>query len=1184
MIELRVLGPTALRRDDYKVDSFLAGPKRLGILTYLVLARPRGFRRRDKILALFWPELGQKAARNALSNMLYHIRRELGDDVLVNRGAEEVCIGPENLWCDAVAFGDHLDRGELEAGADLYRGELLEGFHVPGAAPEFDQWLDAERERLRTRAAEAAWMLAGRSEASGHAAAARSWAKKAAAWTPFSDESQRRLIAVFHRSGDRTGALQAYDDYAARLRREWDMMPSAALSALAEEIRGEPERSDRSVKGKASSLAVLPFIPMGEGEATTFTEGMHGDLLTRLSNISALRVISRTSVRRYRESDKSLPQIGSELGAHWIVEGEVQESDGHVRVSVRLVDAQADRQVWANRYRRVLTAATLFQIQEDVAKEIAHAVRAELNPEERKRLAETPTENLVAYRLYVQGRTHLDQRTEGGMRRALDYFRRALDHDSDYVLAWVGVADALSLLNDYGYASAEDVLSEAEEAIRRALSLDPESAEAHTSLGLLHSVRFDGPAAVRELNHAVELRSNYAEAHNWLSWVHLLLGNPHEALEHASRAVELNPLSPEAVSNLSLSYLVNGRRRKAVAEARRESELGSAWGTGRFYEALALYEMGRYAETVSTLRGVSAAWAGEGPRATLALAHAATGERDEAVRILHRIEEAGDDFAAGLVHAALGATEEAFEAFSRAEPLSDWPTLAVRHLYQNVWSRFRDDLRFEELRRRVDAAWGVAAPEVGSARLNPTGVAVLPFQELGGNDESAFFASGLHDDLLTKLSRVGTLTVISRASVTRFFAERSSIPEFARTLGVGTIVEGVVRLAGRRVRLNIQLIDARTEALRWAETYDRELTADNVFDLQNELAEKITAHLETRVTATERERVERRPTRDLEAFRLYAHGRQQLDLRSEEGMRAALGYFRRAVDQDPSYALAWAGEAEALSLLEFYEFEAPPDAPDAMKAALRAVSLNSDLGEAHAAQGIVHAVRHEGPAAARRLERAITLSPGYAEAHIWLGWVRLCLGLHAEAVEPSARALRLNPLAPAVRVYTAEICLANGDEQQALHHARRAREIQPSYGLAHFTEAMVLHHLHRYDEAAAALSCAQLHVHRRGTPTEAEVRTLLGITLMSGGKEEQARAELARIDPSQDPFPASLAAAALGDVESAFSLLHDALEKRALRPEYLRYYFPDILGSLRQDPRYEVFLRDLGRKRGALQR
>lgn len=240
MVEFRILGAITLRREDGNLDhSFLAGPKRLGLLTYLVLARPRGYQRRDKLVALFWPEQGQKSARNALSNMLYQIREVLGKQAVESRGTEEVCINPERVWCDAVAFEKTLDEGELQKALELYHGNLLPGFHVGDVSNEFMSWLDSERQRLRGRLAVAAWHLTEQAEKAGNLTYARRWAKKAVSYSEFSEDTYQRLIAFLRRISDYRGALKAYDEFATRIREEWAMEPSDKLKGLIEEVKQE---------------------------------------------------------------------------------------------------------------------------------------------------------------------------------------------------------------------------------------------------------------------------------------------------------------------------------------------------------------------------------------------------------------------------------------------------------------------------------------------------------------------------------------------------------------------------------------------------------------------------------------------------------------------------------------------------------------------------------------------------------------------------------------------------------------------------------------------------------------------------------------------------------------------------------------------------------------------------------
>lgn len=462
---------------------------------------------------------------------------------------------------------------------------------------------------------------------------------------------------------------------------------------------GAPEVADRSI-------AVLPFETMGSDAATAFTDGVHGDLLTRLSSLSGLSVTSRTSVMQYRRPEKSLPVIARRLGVAWILHGEVQEAAGRVQVHARLVDARTDRQVWAESYRRELTAAQLFEIQGEITRRIAGALETRLSPEEERRVARVPTESLEAYRLYAQGRDALDRRTEAGMRRAVDFFREAIARDSTYARAWAGLGDALGLLVSYGHAGADPALPEAGAAVRRALELDPESAEAHASLGLLRYLERDGEGGIRELERAVELRPSYAEAHNWLSYTRLLLGRSQEALEAARRAVELDPLSPEAVSNLALSWLMNGSADSALVEARRVRELAPSWATGAFYEALSHYRLGHLGEAESLLRDLSVPWAGAGPAATLALVHAASGDTARARELLDGLDPRSDPFAVGLVRAGLGEVEAAFAALDRVEEWSDWRSLAVHGLYPEVLARLREDRRYAELRSDAERAWG----------------------------------------------------------------------------------------------------------------------------------------------------------------------------------------------------------------------------------------------------------------------------------------------------------------------------------------------------------------------------------------------------------------------------------------------------------------------------------------------
>lgn len=474
----------------------------------------------------------------------------------------------------------------------------------------------------------------------------------------------------------------------------------------------------------------------------------------------------------------------------------------------------------------------------------------------------------------------------------------------------------------------------------------------------------------------------------------------------------------------------------------------------------------------------------------------------------------------------------------------------------------------EQLRERgevEEAPSGAAEPT-----LSAGSVAVLPFENLSEEGDAGLFAAGLHDDLITELSRLRGLTVISRTSVLRFRGGERSIPEIATQLGVGTVVEGAVQSAGGRVRLNVQVIDARTDVHRWAEQYDRELTPESLFDIQGEVAERIAGALETELSPSgaEQRGARRNPPGDLESYRLCVQGRGLVDQRTGDAMRRSIDYFRRAIERDPEYALAWAGLAHALSVLEFYDHPAPESVPDPIEAARRAVELSPELGEAHSSLGIILSIRRKGPAALRELERAVELTPGYAEPHAWLAWVHLLRGSPEEALVPARCAVELDPLAPAFRAYLAEALLANGETAEALRQAVRAREIQPEYGLARYVEGLVRYHRGETERAKSSAHQALRLVPPHGSPTHAEVRALLAVIRSAAGDESGARELLSRILDQGTGFAAGLVHAALGEAERALEAFEAVEEWGSFGTENLRYFFPEVLGPLRKDPRY----------------
>jgi len=329
------------------------------------------------------------------------------------------------------------------------------------------------------------------------------------------------------------------------------------------------EESDAPVVNEPGrqSIAVLPFANRSRSEDDVFfVDGVHDDLLTQLSKVSALKVISRTSVMNYRETDKSLPVIGAELGVNTIMEGSVQRAGDRIRINVQLIDAATDEHLWAEIYDRELTASNIFEIQSEIATAIAGALRAALTQEEAARLAARPTENLEAYEAYLLGRQRMARRTIPELAEAVTWFERAVELDPNFALAYVGLADSYQLQVDYGGVSLDAANARSQPMVEKALQLDDQSGEAYTALASIREFIGDYDGADRAYRRAIELAPNYAQAAFWYGLFMMnSRGLPEQALEWFLQALELDPLSGIVLSNVSGAYEMLGQFAEALA-------------------------------------------------------------------------------------------------------------------------------------------------------------------------------------------------------------------------------------------------------------------------------------------------------------------------------------------------------------------------------------------------------------------------------------------------------------------------------------------------------------------------------------------------------------------------------------------------------------------------------------------
>ena len=406
-----------------------------------------------------------------------------------------------------------------------------------------------------------------------------------------------------------------------------------------------------------SSIAVLPFTSRStDPENQLFADGIHDDLLTRLANIGALKVISRTSVMEYRDTTKNLRQVGEELGVGTLLEGAVQRSGNSVRITAQQIDASTDEHIWAKSYDRQLSAVNLFALQSEISEEITRAMKATLTNEEHSRLANIPTDSLAAYNLYTQGRDNLYTRRLDTMQKAREQFEEAIELDPDYAEAYAGLAESvLLLLNNHQAISTEEAFDVADASLDKALSLNPDLADAHASLGLLKHQMWQenrsGPGleeAEASFVSALNINPNHASAYMWFASVRGSQRRIEEAIDLYHESLRVDPLGKIPYANLPGLYAQRGQNEEALDLYVKAVEIHPEWPTAYQNLALQLNGLGRMDEAVAWgMKGqefsTDPAWG-----APMALAYIEFGDYDKLPDLFSGITTDHPNYAMGL--------------------------------------------------------------------------------------------------------------------------------------------------------------------------------------------------------------------------------------------------------------------------------------------------------------------------------------------------------------------------------------------------------------------------------------------------------------------------------------------------------------------------------------------------------
>jgi len=459
----------------------------------------------------------------------------------------------------------------------------------------------------------------------------------------------------------------------------------------------------------------------------------------------------------------------------------------------------------------------------------------------------------------------------------------------------------------------------------------------------------------------------------------------------------------------------------------------------------------------------------------------------------------------------------------------------------------------------------------------PTGIrsiAVLPLENLSGDAAQNYFADGMTDELITDLAQISALRVISRTSVMVYKGARKPLPQIARELNVDAVVEGTVLRSGDQVRITAQLIEASTDKHLWSQSYEGELR--DTLALQNRVATAIADQIRINLTPQEQAALKNVKVVNPEAYESYLKGRYFWNKRTADGLKVALAYFKQTIEEDPKYAQAYSGLADTYALLGDWQYAVmtPKEAfPQAKTAAIKALELDSTLGEAHNSLAFVlDGFDWDFDSAGKEFQRAIELSPGYATAHHWYAWHLSLLGRYDQAIAEMRKAQNLDPLSLIINADLAEVLVLAHSYDESIQQSRKTIEMDPNFALAHNQLAQAYLQKHMYDEAVAELQEA---VKLSGdSPT---CIANLARAYIASGKGSEAVQLLGDLKKRSNPSHSNASEIAmiyayLGDTDQAMNWLEKGFEERFNPGVLLRPGFD----PLRLDPRFQKLLRRVG--------
>jgi TolB-like protein/thioredoxin-like negative regulator of GroEL len=453
----------------------------------------------------------------------------------------------------------------------------------------------------------------------------------------------------------------------------------------------------KKIKELEKSIAVLPFDNMSVGEEYLHIgDAITDEIILELQKINEFdRVLSRTSTMQYKDNKPTIPEIAEKLGVNYLIEGSIQRYKEDVKIRVQVIRAKNEDHIWGNEYNGKWE--DIFYIQDQIAFKVANELKTVLSPKEIEKIEEKPTENPKAYNLYLKGRYFWNYRTEETLLKAIDFFEQAIAQDSNYALAYSGLADSYSMLPWYAPPSNPEYFLKAKQAALKALEKDNSLAEAHTSLGYVNNNEWKFETAEKEYLKAIELDPEYSTVHHWYAMLLACTGHFDQAIDEILKACNQDPLS--LITNLNLGAIFTSARQydNAIEALNKVIEIDPEFSTLQFDLARAYLNKGMYENALSAVqKSGSKVWEG--------IIYAQMGQLDKANQLLDELvmlskTEYVSPFQLGMLYFSLDSVEKGFSCLEKAYEIHDLQITEIK-MYPEL-AKFSSDLRLVNLLKKM---------------------------------------------------------------------------------------------------------------------------------------------------------------------------------------------------------------------------------------------------------------------------------------------------------------------------------------------------------------------------------------------------------------------------------------------------------------------------------------------------